>query len=802
MVRAVRLTLRFVTRASHRVVLDFAGAPDQIEAVTRGGRSVDVVVANGHITVPSSAVAAGENVLDIRFRPSDAPLNRNADFLYTIFVPARAHLAFPCFDQPDLKARFTLSLSLPAGWEAVSNGAEKGRSSDARGQRLQFAETAPISTYLFAFAAGQFQVDTAERAGRTYRLLHRETDAAKVARNRDVVFDLHAGALAWLESYTGIPYPFGKFDFVAVPSFQFGGMEHPGAIFYNAASVLLDESATENQLLGRASVIAHETAHMWFGDLVTMKWFDDVWMKEVFANFMAAKIVNPAFPQIDHELRFLTAHYPQAYTVDRTEGTHPIRQELANLSDAGTLYGPIIYQKAPIVMRQLERLIGPDTLQAGLRSYLQQFSFRSAAWSDLVQILDARTPHDLAAWSRAWVDNAGRPRVVTDLRTDEAGRVTALSFRQEDPQAGRTLRWPQQMDVLLGTSPTARSVSLVMETDRVEVADTQTLGTLRFVLANGGGLAYGDFSLDPRSRAFLLEHVEELPAPVSRGASWVTLWEELLDKRLEPMTFLNASLRALAREDVEQNVQLIANYLNELFWRFLRPEDQRAVASRLESTLRAGLARARTSSLKATYFSAFYGTVTTPEGVAWLERVWRRQQTIPGLVLAEPDEATMALELAVRSVPAAESIVEEQLTRFQNPDRRARFEFVTPAVSERRSTRDARFASLDDPANRRREPWVVEALRYLNHPLRAIDALRYLPRTLTLLEEIQQTGDIFFPSNWMNASLSGHNSRDARDDVRRFLAANPEYPVRLRRIVLQAADPLFRASDILPRDPR
>ena len=127
-------------------------------------------------------------------------------------------------------------------------------------------------------------------------MFHRETDAAKVARNREAIFDLHAAALDWLEKYTAIPYPFGKFDFLLVPAFQFGGMEHPGAIFYNANGLLLDESATQDQMLGRASVIAHETAHMWFGDLVTMQWFNDVWMKEVFANYMAAKIVNPAFP--------------------------------------------------------------------------------------------------------------------------------------------------------------------------------------------------------------------------------------------------------------------------------------------------------------------------------------------------------------------------------------------------------------------------------------------------------------------------------------------------------------------------
>src|SRR5204862_7082372 len=210
------------------------------------------------------------------------------------------------------------------------NGGEQERETKDGRTRVRLATTQPISTYLFAFAAGRFSVETAERNGRTFRMFHRETDAAKVARNRDAIFDLHAAALAWMEQYTGIPYPFGKFDFLLVPAFQFGGMEHAGAIFYNASGLLLDPSATQNDLLNRASVISHETAHMWFGDLVTMRWFNDVWMKEVFANFMAAKIVNPSFPAINHELRFLYSNYPSAYDVDRTPGTTAIRQPPEN----------------------------------------------------------------------------------------------------------------------------------------------------------------------------------------------------------------------------------------------------------------------------------------------------------------------------------------------------------------------------------------------------------------------------------------------------------------------------------------
>jgi aminopeptidase N len=232
------------------------------------------------------------------------------------------------------------------------------------------------------------------------------------------------------------------------------------------------------------------------------------------------------------------------------------------------------------------------------------------------------------------------------------------------------------------------------------------------------------------------------------------------------------------------------------------PAARQAVSTKLERMLRSGLARASSSSLKSTYFSAFRKVVTAPEGVAFLERVWRRREKIPGLTFAEPDEATMALELAVRSVPDAAAILEEQRRRFQNPDRKARFEFVMLAVSDRPDTRDAFFERLSDVRNRRREPWAIEGLSYLNHPLRALESQKHLRRSLDLLEEVQRTGDVFFPKNWMDAVLGGHNARSAVEIVRGFLDEHPDYPVRLRRIILQSADNLFRAAAIVPRGGR
>jgi aminopeptidase N len=620
-------------------------------------------------------------------------------------------------------------------------------------------------------------------------MLHRETDAKKVERNRNAVFDLHASSLEWLEKYTSIPYRFGKFDFVLIPSFQFSGMEHPGAIFYNSASVLLDDSATENQMLNRAETIAHETAHMWFGDLVTMQWFNDVWMKEVFANFMAAKIVDPAFPNVNHDLRFLVAYYPSAYSVDRTAGTHPIRQELENLDEAGSLYGAIIYDKAPIVMRQLERILGAGRLQQGLQAYLKKYEFGNATWLDLVKILNDYSKTDVIAWSHAWVEEDGRPLIQTKI---DARRVT---FVQSDPQRGRSLRWPQEMEVLTGTPFAVTTIPVEVQNERTEFELPSKAEHPEFILPTGGGLAYGDFDLDNDTRAFLLHHLPELESPLTRGAAWVTLWEELLDRRINPADFASLELTALEHENTEQNVQLMLRYLDAAFWTFLPDSARRQIAPKLEHILRAGIDRSASSTMKSTYFSAFRSMATTPDGIGFVERVWRHQETIPGLVLAEPDESTMALELAVRSVPAANSILEEQRGRFMNPDRRARFEFVIPAVSGRQDVRDAWFQSLSDVKNRRREPWVIEGLRYLHHPLRAADSEKYIKPGLDLLREVQQTGDIFFPKNWTDATLAGHNTAGAARIVRNFLSEQKDYPVRLRRIILQSADGLFRAAE-------
>jgi aminopeptidase N len=664
----------------------------------------------------------------------------------------------------------------------------------ATGLQYRFQETAPLPTYLFSFAAGRFDVVTHEANGRTLRMLHRETDPERLSRNVGAIFDLHGRALDWLESYTGIPYPFAKFDFIAIPSFQYGGMEHPGAVLYRASTLFLDESPTRAELLGRASLIAHETAHMWFGDLVTMRWFDDVWMKEVFANFMAAKIVNPAFPSVDHELRFFLAHHPAAYAVDRTPGANPIRQDLENLAEAGSLYGAIIYQKAPIVMRQLEHLIGTRSLRDGLREYLERFAFGNADWSDLIAILDELTTEDLVLWSEIWIQSAGRPRVDVFLDT-VGGRIRSLELLQSDP-AGRGRLWPQPVVVALGYDDSIVRIPTRMSVLRLEVTAAEGHPVPLFVVAGADGLSYAHFRPGAGIRGKLAVPDHRSAPALVRAVAWVTYWDAMIEGETDATSFVHSVLAALPQEPDELNVQLLLQLLEQAYWRYLSRAERLAAAHDIEALLWSEMERAETPSRKATYFESLISVAYTPGTLDRLEAAWRGAHQLHGLPLGERRLTALAEALALRNVPASNQILSRQHQRIENPDRRARFAFVVPALSDDAAVRDSVFASFRDFANREHEPWVLSAMAYLNHPLHADHALRYVRPALELVEEIQHTGDIFFPLRWLHATLDGHATPEAAAIVRDFLMEKPDYPVRLRAKILQAADGLFRASAV------
>lgn len=794
-------TIRFNLETPRQIILDFKEDPAFVTLVQVNGRTAQYRFTNEHIVLPRRYFNKDNNIIAVDFRAGEQSLNRNEEFLYTLLVPDRARTLFPCFDQPNLKAAYTLTLEVPEHWVAVSNTAPNETFLENKRKTIRFGTTEPLSTYLFSFVAGEFQQETQTRNGRSISLYHRETDPLKIAQT-GIIFDQVYASLEWLEEYTGIPYPFAKYDFIILPGFQYGGMEHTGATLYNDRRMFLGEHPTTGEQLSRMSLIAHETAHMWFGDYVTMDWFDDVWTKEVFANYFASQMIRPQFPGINHRLNDLRAFYATAYAVDRTAGTNAIKQPLDNLAKAGLIYGNIIYDKAPVVMNMLVERMGPEAFRKGIRTYLKQFAYGNATWEDLISILDRETSEDLESWSRVWIHSRGMPHIHARISND------SLVVTQTDP-LGRDLLWPQKVTFLLTTGEQDPDLNLGRDQDlKLDREQNRTLTLelelaeakapvppgMKYILPNTDGLAYGMFLPDSLSMEYMLHNLARFEAEETRLSLLMTLYENMLAGNLSGDAFTQALIRYLPAETNNLVRNSALSYLADATLRYTTGENVRTEAFLLETAANTKEDKEYRLLAYRTLTGLFTDSLITKR----LFEQWDNGKSFDELPFAETEMTSLAYQLMIRLPEKASYICEKQLERITNPDRRKAFAFITQAVNPDPAARDAFFQSLLEVENRSTEPWVISALGYLNHFLRQEHALKYIHPALAGLEEVQQTGDIFFPTAWISACLGGHNSRAAADIVSAFLREHPDYEPLLKNKILQAADNLRDSVSLSP----
>lgn len=753
-------TITFFWNGDEDLQIDFQASPEQLQDyIVVNGNRVETCLKQEHIIVPQACLQLGENSVNISGRSGDKALNRHDDYLYTLFVPDHARSAFPCFDQPDLKARFELTLTLPCGWTAISNAPLKETLSEnelAKSNQLNtlcFAETSkPIPTYLFSFTAGMFQVQTAARDGREFTALFRETDPLKVAQ-LPVVFDHVALSLRWMEDYTGIAYPFEKYDFVILPGYQFGGMEHPGCIQFTDWEIFLGTDPTPDEELTRLNLIAHETSHMWFGDLVTMRWFDDVWTKEVYANFMADKISREQFPDVNHDLAFIKAHYPVAMSTDRTLGTHPIQQPLDNLNKAGLLYGNIIYHKAPIVMRKLEQEKGAQALQLGLRSYLQRYAYANASWDDLIAELDKFAPeHSALSFSDVWVKQKGMPVYRCDMTGDGD-----LQILQQDPW-GRNLTWKQTFDIIFWPYGSSCEVKNMGDLSTVK-APARSMPVV-----NAHGEGYGRFLIDEQQTAHLLGTWYSYNK-LERYSAVLTLYENFHMSTIDAVTLFDSFLTGLEREADDLIASTLCSFLGTLSTRL--DAKGRAVAERQMMAMAQShnLMSVRQSLLRQLSLKA-----VTTDVLDSLYVIWEQKSAA---FFNNRDYMRLAWHLALMRPAGWQAILAAQRDRLSTDDERREFDFVSRACNPDPVAQQRLFNELLQVENRRVEPWARSMLALLNDPSREPFSNRYLVPGLDVLEEIQRTGDIFFPGYWLSSLLDGHSSDEARQLVKSWIDTHP-----------------------------
>lgn len=718
---------------------------------------------NEHIIVPCTE---GENSVTIRFDIDYQSLNDSGDFVYTLLVPDRARTLFPCFDQPDLKASYTLTLGIPHNWVAVSNTDVDTEYTVGDCHVIRFKPTEPLSTYLFSFVAGELYHRTYDDGKHRFTAYYRETDPQRLAQ-LDTIFAQVAASLEWLEEYTGIEYPFAKYDFVILPGFQYGGMEHTGATLYNDTQMFLGENPSLDEELRRTQLIAHETAHMWFGDYVTMAWFDDVWTKEVFANYFAARMTEPLYPEVNHALNRLKTYTSTAYNEDRTTGSTPIRQELDNLNNAGLIYGQIIYNKAPIVMEKIVEVMGEEAFRAAIQEYLRTYAYGNATWDDLVAILDRHTVADIASMSYHWIGKAHMGTIYLYkykgrwLLSNPDGKARLQSFNCALVYEDGTM---EQVTIPAGT------VEYIAPRD------------VKVLLPNSDGRGYGYFMLPKEVVAWLTENMSTIEDDLMRQSLIMTLNEVyeqswMLSSSLDSRRWLDFILSYLPKEDNYLIASTLDNYLTRPLLRVGTAEDEERLweiaTTHDDSSLRRNLKMTLAHTMRSeTIIVKYYFDIWRNEGDKELN---------------EREYMTLAYELAVRYPMYYDEIYETQLARITNPDRCDQFKFIMRAIHPDGRVRNELFAMFMEPSKRRPEPWTSAALGYLNHHLRQGTAVKYIYPALDELREVQRTGDIFFPRSWVGMLLDGHSSKEAFAEVCRWMDDNRDYPRLLMNKVEQAA---------------
>ncbi|HEV2863797.1 MAG TPA: M1 family aminopeptidase [Pyrinomonadaceae bacterium] len=820
--------------AAGDLVLDWRVTDKNVDPASRvsdihaNGREVrDARFEDEHVRIPRQYLKRGENVVTMSFASpvstSGSAVTRyldredNSEYVYTLFVPSDASTAFPCFDQPDLKARFTLRVTAPESWTVVSNaeGRVQPEFDDTSGGLPQsppagarwhwFAETEPVSTYQFAFAAGPFAEFKDEGSAYKTRLFVRRSKAERAKKESAEVFRLNRGALKFFEDYFAHKFPFTKYDLVLLPEFAYGGMEHAGATFLREESVLFPSDPTAGDLLSRADVMLHEAAHQWFGDLVTMRWFDDLWLKEGFATFMAYKAVAALMPEYDAWKVFHLRNKPLAYLTDVTKGTTPIFQEIANLSAAKSAYGNIVYRKAPSMLRQAEFYLGEREFRDAVRLVVREHAYANATWDDLVRAFERTSRRKLGAWADAWVKRRGMPDVRAGWDYSPGDRSVKLILKQRDV-LGEGGVWPMRVKVILVYEGGAAHVAPVLlsgDTAAVNVASPG--GRPSFVFANSEDYGYGRFLLDEVSRAYVVKNLGAVRDDFLRALLWGSLWDSVREAEMAPADFVELAIREAARERDDVALQFILSRAATAFTRYLSEEQRQRLAPRFEAMLGERMMKAETAGLRITYFRTLR-EVATGDAVATLRDILTGKLQVPGMTLRARDRFDILRVFYERSTPdpADRKILDdidkyvERTAREEGGDDARRYAYAARAAGNDPEVKKKYFEQYlgdkDLP-----ESWIEASLSSFNSPRQSALTFPYLAPALGELPALKRTRKIFFVNGWLASFIGGQCDERALGAVGGFLESEKTLDEDLRRKVLEAADGLERCVRIRRR---
>jgi len=543
-------------------------------------------------------------------------------YLYTQFETGDARQMYACFDQPDQKATFTISTITPKHWEVISNyDIDSVTDIGSESKLTQFKESQVISTYVTAIVAGPYQHVHDEYVGeKTIPLGIYARKSFFQYVDADNIFRVTKEGFAYFEKTFGLAYPFGKYDQLAVAEYNWGAMENVGCVTFHEDVLIFRSKVTESKHLGRASTILHEMAHMWFGDLVTMKWWEDLWLNESFAEWASYMATSEATKYTTAWTEFNALRKNWAYRQDQLSTTHPIATEMKDLEDVKTNFDGISYAKGASVLQQLVEHVGRDNFIKGLRIYFAKHAFKNTTLNDLMVELEATSGRDLKPWAATWLQTAG----VNTLRPDieiESGVYKKIAIKQEAPTMpveSKELRPHRLRIALFDISGDAlvkrKSVALDIAGALTEVTELRGEKEADLVLINDGDLTYAKLRFDERSIATLKSHLGGLNEPLARALIWASLWDSVRDGELSASDYIAIALNALGTESDISIVSATNVNIDTAIWHYAAPAHRAALRAKVSDALNKFLkASAAGSDHQLAFARAFAESAATPE---------------------------------------------------------------------------------------------------------------------------------------------------------------------------------------------
>ena len=815
-------TVRFTATPGASTFIDLI-APT-VHSVSLNGRTLDPAEVYADSRIALTDLATDNELVvnaDCAYMHTGEGLHRFTDpadgetYLYSQFEVPDSRRVFTVFEQPDLKASFTFTVTTPVNWTVLSNSPTPeptpAKASDGSGDAhtFAFAPTEPMSSYVTAIVAGPYVGATDEYIANDGRIVPLGVYCRKsLVEHMDAeeILDLTKRGFAYYENLFATPYAFSKYDQIFVPEFNAGAMENAGCVTHRD-DYIFRSRPVEARVERRAVTILHELAHMWFGDMVTMTWWNDLWLNESFAEFTSTLATAETTRWDQAWTTFQTLEKGWAYNQDQLSSTHPVAAEINDLHDVEVNFDGITYAKGASVLAALVGYVGRDNFFAGIQRYLAAHAYANAELSDLLRELEAVSGRDLSTWTRLWLQEAGVTTLRTQLVTDADGLITHAAVRQEIPADSPASLRPHRVAIgcytLTGQGAEARlertnRIELDVDGELTEVPEL--VGTKRadVLVLNDDDLTYAKVRLDEDSLSFGLEHIEAFTDSLPRSIVLASAWDMVRDGELAASRFLDAALRALGVEEHSSVIQGLLGRITTCLSGFLPPAVRRDLAPGTADRL-LGLARAAQpgSDKQLQLVRALAAHAVTDEQLDVVAGLVEGSQALGGLDV----DQDLRWDLLIGLVAAGRS-GEEQIRAEEARDRtttgreraaEARASIPTPEAKQ------ATWRTLVDDASMPNETQ-VRVLRGLTNVERHPELLApFVGAYVEAIDSVWSSRTFHMAENlltglWSCATVGLEGADDPAAALTGWLESHAQAPAALRRIVRENLDDTQRVA--------